>query len=734
MKPNVGAPRSLSPLFALLLTACAPAPSPTLAGDAKPAGTPAPVERPAPAAPRFTYPATRTSPTIDTLHGVAVSDPYRWLEDVKEPEVAKWMDAQDGHARSRFSALPLTEPLRKRFTELFYVDFESAPFRANSRWFWTAQKGTQEKAVVYWREGEKGQARVLLDPNGWSRDGSVSLGSWFVSRNGKTIAYQVKANAADEATLDLVDVASGKKLASIPGAKYSWDIAWSKNDEGIFYTWVPPVGTVPTADRPGQAEIRFHRIGTDPARDPTVRAKTGDPKTFTHAYSGTQDRYAFHVVRHGWVSRDVFTLDLHDPKASWQPFTVGVKANAFPTFHGGRFYVRTDEDAPRGRIFVVDPKKRERGAWKELVPEHATRTLESMRVIGDKLVLSYLDDVKSHIEVRDTEGQLERTVELPGIGSAWLSGHPEDDAAFLTYTTFTQPTQIFRTSVKNGGRALHSEVKVPFDASPYVVEQIFATSKDGTKVPAFVVRHRDAARDGRAPMLMYGYGGYGYATTPAYWGSIVPWLERGGSAAFAIIRGGGEYGESWHQAGMRHKKQNVIDDFHAIAEKLVKDGYTRSDRFAIRGASNGGLLVSAAMTQRPDLYRTVLCGVPLADMVRYHLVGAGKTWIEEFGSSEIEADFGPLYALSPYHHVKEGVRYPSIVITTADTDDRVDPMHARKLAAIFQARSTGGEALLRIEKNAGHGGAGTIKSAVDERAETFAFLMHEVGMDDAPLR
>lgn len=726
-------------LALLLVLAGCGAPAAT-AHDAPPSGASADaIGRPVPVEPpptsRFAYPATRLSPTTDTLHGVAVEDPYRWLEDVKSPEVQTWMRAQDGYARGRFGALPLTEPLRKRFAELYYVDSESAPFRAKNRWFWTKQAGTQEMSVVYWREGKTGAPKVLLDPNGWSKDGSVSLGEWFVSRNGKTIAYQVKANAADEATLEFVDVGTGKKLASdsIPGAKYSWDLGWSRNDDGVYYTWVPPVGAVPTAERPGYAELRFHRLGTDPAKDRVVRERTGDPKTFVYATTGVQDRWAFYVVRHGWVSRDIYILDLHDPQATFKPFSVGVKANAFPFFYEGRFYVRTDEGAPRGRVFAVDPAHLERAAWKEIVAEHPTRALKSIGVMGGKLVLEYLDDVQSRIEIHGLDGKLERTVELPGIGTASLGGHRDDDEAYLTFTTFTQPTQIFRTSIAKGGRELYAEVKVPFDASPYAIEQIFAVSKDGTKVPAFVVRRKDAKPDGSAPLLLYGYGGYGYNTTPSYWGSLVPWLERGGSAAFAVLRGGGEYGETWHQAGMRHKKQNVIDDFHAVAEKLVSDGYTRPDRLAIRGASNGGLLVGAAMTQRPDLYRTVLCGVPLLDMVRYHQFGAGKTWIDEFGSADIADDFAPLFALSPYHHVKSGTRYPSVVITTADTDDRVDPMHARKFAALMQARSAGGEVVLRIQKNAGHGGGGTTKSAVDERAETFAFLMHEVGMDDAPV-
>jgi prolyl oligopeptidase len=682
------------------------------------------------------YPATKADAIVDTLHGVRVEDPYRWLEDAANNEVRAWMDAQDAYGRKALDALPLTNELRARFTELYYTGFKTAPWRRGKRWFWVEQDAKQEKAVIYFREGKDGPRRVLLDPNTWSTDGSVALGAWFVSRNGKIVAYQVKSNAADEATLEFIDIASGKKLTSdtIEGAKYTWELAWAPNEDGVYYTWVPAPGTVPTADRPGQAEIRFHKLGTDPKKDPTIHAKTNDPTTFVYASSFVDDKYAFYVVRHGWVSRDVYFVDLQKPGAKWQPLVVGQKASYYPTFVGGKFYVRTDEGAARFRVFQVDPKRPGRDAWVEIVPEHPTQPLQSVSFAGGRMVHKYLDDVKSRIEVRTLDGKLERNVDLPGVGSSSLDGHPEDDDAYLTYTTFTVPAQIFRTSVKKGGLDLYSKVEVPFDSTPYAVEQIFAKSKDGTRVPAFVIRRKGQPLDGSSPVLMYGYGGYAVSTLPGYWGSIVPWLERGGTAVFANIRGGGEYGEAWHKAGMRRNKQNVFDDFNAVAEHLIREKYTAAERLAIRGDSNGGLLVSAALTQRPDLYRAVLCGVPLTDMVRYHLVGAGKTWIEEFGTPDDAGDFAVLNGLSPYHHVKAGTKYPAVLVLTSDTDDRVDPMHARKMAAMLQARSAGGDVLLRIEKNAGHGGADTIKSAVDMRAQSLAFVMHEVGMDTAPRR
>lgn len=677
------------------------------------------------------YPAARVDKTADTLHGVSVADPYRWLEDASNPEVKKWVDAEDELGRSKIEALPITQELKKRYAELYYVGTRSAPSRWGNRWFWTERKPEQEKEVVYWREGKAGAAKVLLDPNAWAADGSLALGDWFISRNGKTCAYQVRKNAADEATLEFVDVATGKHLDkdTIEGAKYTWDLGWARNDDGVYYTWVPPKGSVSDSERPGYAEIRFHKLGTDPKTDKTVQPKTGDATTFVYATTDTDDRYAYYVVRHGWVSRDVYVLDLHDPKAQWKPFVVGHPATYSVWFSYGRFYIRTDEDAPRGRLFSCDPKKIGRENWVEVLPQDPKRALQYVAAAGGKLIAKYLDDVKTTLEVHDPSGKLERTVQLPGIGTADVRGRPEDDEAYLSFSTFFQPEQIFKTSVKKGGLDLYSEVKVPFDPSPYTVEQLFAKSKDGTQVPAFVIHRKDAKQDGSVPLLMYGYGGYGTSVTPAFWSSFVPWLEHGGSAAVANIRGGGEYGEDWHKAGMRLKKQNVFDDFEAVTSLLIEKGYTRADRLAIRGESNGGLLMGAALTQHPELYKAVQCAVPIIDMMRYHLVGAGKTWVQEFGTPDDPDDFKVLYAYSPYHQVKQGTKYPAVLLQSADSDDRVDPMHARKFAAMLQARSAGGPVLFVVQKNAGHAGGDMIKTWVEMRAQGTAFLMHETGLD-----
>jgi prolyl oligopeptidase len=374
-----------------------------------------------------------------------------------------------------------------------------------------------------------------------------------------------------------------------------------------------------------------------------------------------------------------------------------------------------------------DPKKSERAAWKEIVPEQKDATMTSASILGGKLVLSYLKDVTTRIEVHDLDGKKVRDVELPVVGAAGIHGREDEDEAYLSFTSFTYPTEIHETSIKTGKSSLWFKLKLPVDPTKYDVEQLFFPSKDGTRVPMFVVHGKDVKKDGKAPLLVTGYGGFRSAQTPGFRSSMFPWLERGGVYVIVNLRGGDEYGEEWHRAGMKHNKQNVFDDFTGAAEHLYKEGWSTPARTAIMGGSNGGLLVGAAITQRPDLYKVALCEVPLIDMVRYHKFGSGKTWIEEYGSSDDPDDFKALHAYSPYHHVKKGTKYPSVLLLSADSDDRVDPMHARKFTAALQDASSGGPVLLRIERNSGHGGADLVKAAVEKIADEYAFALSEIG-------
>jgi prolyl oligopeptidase len=680
------------------------------------------------APPAFVYPAARRGDQVDDLHAVRVADPYRWLEDGTSPEVKKWTDDQDALTRAYVSKLPGRDAMADRLRELFYIESAGTPTHHGKRWFYPRRDAGKEKFTVYWREGKEGEDRALLDPNTWSADGSVSLGAWIVSWDGRTVAYAVKSNNSDEATLYVMDVATGKKseVDVIEGAKYAWP-SWTPAGDGFYYTWLPPAGSVPTAERPGYAEVRFHKLGTNPTTDRTVHEKTGDPKTFIGAELSKDGRWLVLTVEHGWTRTDVEFMDLRAKKGDWRPLVLGKDARYVVDVDRDHFFVRTNEGAPRYRIFKTDPLHPERAAWEELVSERSDATLESSSIVGHTLSLVYLKDVVTQLEVRDEEGKLVRNVDLPTLGtSGGLSGNVDDDLAYYSFQSFTYPTEIDETSVKTGKRATFYRLKVPADPTKYVVEQMFAKSKDGTRVPFFVVRSKDFVKSGSTPTVLYGYGGFQVPQTPSFATSIYPWLEHGGIWVVANLRGGSEYGEEWHRHGMRREKQNVFDDYFAVAEEIIREGFTRPGKLAALGASNGGLLVGAAITERPDLFGVALCGVPLLDMLRYHLFGSGKTWIEEYGSADDRDDFKSLYSYSPYHHVTKGTRYPATLLLSADSDDRVDPMHARKFAAELQWASTGGPVLLRIEKHSGHGGADLVRAAVEKLADEYAFAFDQM--------
>jgi prolyl oligopeptidase len=665
---------------------------------------------------------------VDVLYGVAVADPYRWLEDGASDEVKKWTEEQDAFARARLARLPERDSIAARFKELFYVESVGMPHRLGGRLFFPRRDEGKEKFTVYWRQGKAGKDNVLLDPNAWSADGSLSLGVWVVSYDGKRVAYTVKSNNSDEATLHVMDVATGRvsDVDVIEGAKYAWP-SWTPSGSGFYYTRLPLPGSVPTADRPGYAEVCFHPLGADPKNDAVVHEKTGDPKTFVSATVSKDGRWLVATIEHGWTSTDIAFQDLHQKEPRWTPLVTGKDARYDLSVDRDRFFVWTNEGAPRYRVFRVDPAHSEREQWKEIVAERSDATLEGVSVVGRRLSLSYLKDVVSRVEVRDEDGKLVREIALPTLGSAsGLNGEADDDVAYYSFQSFTHPTEIFETSVATGKTSTFYALKVPVDPSKYAVDQIFATSKDGTRVPFFVVHAKDQRRDGNTPTILYGYGGFQSAQTPAFSSSIYPWLEHGGVWVTANLRGGSEYGEDWHRHGMRREKQHVFDDYFAVAEELVKQGFTKPGRLAALGGSNGGLLVGAAVTQRPDLFRVALCGVPLLDMVRYHRFGSGKTWIAEYGSADDSDDFAALYAYSPYHHVTSGTKYPSTLILSADSDDRVDPMHARKFAAELQWASTGGPILLRVEKHSGHGGADLVRAAVEKLADEYAFALDQM--------
>jgi len=682
-----------------------------------------PPEKPVPPRP---WPATRTEAITDTVHGVKLADPYRWLEDEKREDVQAWMNVQDNYARAELGKLPGRAELAARLKELFYYDAISAPAHRKGRFFYTRKHADKEKTVVYWKQGEKGAEKVLFDPNTWSTDGSAGLGGWWPSHDGKYVAYAKKLNNSDETTTYIHDVAKGKDLPDvIPGTKYS-DASWTPDGTGFYYTWVPEVSDkVTIADRPGFAEVRYHKLGSDPAKDPVIHEKTGNPQTFIGGGLSWDGRWLIVTIQHGWNSSDIYFKDARKPTAPWTTLVEKVDANFSVDVWRDKFYVLTNDGAPRYRLFKVDPKTPARASWKEIVPQNEA-TLEKANVVGEKLVLTYLRNAATEVEVLDLEGKLVRKVELPPLGtSGGIAGLPDEDTGYFAYTSFTEPQVIYKTSIKTGKVNEWARIKLPVETAGMVTEQVFYPSKDGTKISMFIIRPKTAQKDGKNPTILYGYGGFNVNLTPGFAATRAVWIERGGIWAIPNLRGGGEYGEDWHRSGMLANKQNVFDDYIAAAEYLAKEGWTSRDHLAVYGGSNGGLLTGAVMTQRPELYKAVVCAVPLLDMLRYHLFGSGKTWIPEYGSAEDAAQFQVLHAYSPYRRAVEAgpTKYPAVLFETSDHDDRVDPMHARKLAAVVQANTTAdAPVLLRIERNAGHGGADMVKQQVERTADMLAFL------------
>lgn len=681
--------------------------------------------------PEKKFPSTERIEVVDTLHGVDIPDAYQWLEKVEEKNVQTWMTTQDTYARKELAALPNRDALKKRFGELYYVDSVTAPNKKGNRFFYSRRHADKEKSVYYWREGEEGKEQVLLDPNAMSKDGSVSVGRIYPSPNGKNLAYTLRVNAGDESTMYVMDVATGKisDIDIIPGAKYAGP-SWTPDGKGFYYTWLPVDPKIPTAERPGYSDIRFHKLGTDPLKDEVIKGKIGDPQKFHGVDLCKTGRYLFYYVWHGWTASDLYYRDLKSKSKEFKPLVVGKKAQYSVEAWKGNFYFFTNENAPRWKVMKAPAKSPEQENWKEVVPEFADGSvINNMQIVGGNLVLTLLSDVYSKLRVHDLNGKLIRDIKLPGIGATYgMTGQPDNDTAYFGFQSFTVPSRIFKTKISTGATELWTKVEVPITPENFQVEQVWFTSKDGTKVPMFVVTKKGIKKDGSTPFILSGYGGFNVSLRPSFRASIFPWLEAGGGYAIPNLRGGGEFGEAWHQAGMREKKQNVFDDFIGAAEYLIKEGYTQSSKLAIRGGSNGGLLVGAAMTQRPDLFKAVICAVPLLDMIRYHKFGSGMTWISEYGSADNADEFKYIHAYSPYHHIKDE-NYPSLLMLSADNDDRVDPMHARKFVAKVQHHSKSDQpVLLRIEKNAGHGGADLIREYIERDTDTYAFLMSELGL------
>jgi prolyl oligopeptidase len=693
----------------------------------------------------FDYPPTRRQDLVETLHGVAVPDPYRWLESSDDPEVRAWTESQNDLTASVLSAVPGRERLRARLTELLGIGTISAPAVKRGRLFFTRREGRQLQPVLYWREGPDGEDRALVDPAVLEPDATAALDWWYPSPDGRLVAYGVSRSGDEKSVLSVVEVETGALLTdSIPHTRFC-SLAWLPDSSGFYYTRYPTPGEVPAGDENYFRHVFFHRLGDDWRDDPKVFGEGRAREDMVGCALSPDGRWLLASASQGWAKNELYLQDTREPERGFIPVVEGVPALFLASVQNDRLYIRTNDGASRYRLFAVDPREPRREAWAEIIPE-SDEVLDAHSVVGGRLVCEYLVRASARLRLHRLDGSPERELELPALGSLFgWGGEWDGDELYYGFTSFATPPTVYRHHLPSGETALWEQVSLVRDTEEagvsevpapvlnpddYQVRQVEYPSRDGTPVTMFIVHRRDLPRDGQRPTLLYGYGGFNASMTPFFARAQVLLLERGGVYAVANLRGGGEYGEDWHRAGMLDRKQNVFDDCITAAEYLVREGYTSSERLAVQGGSNGGLLVGAAVTQRPDLFRAAVCQVPLLDMVRYHLFSIARLWIAEYGGAEDPEQFRWLHAYSPYHHVREGTRYPAMLITAAESDTRVDPLHARKFAAAIQRAQADPERpiLLRIETKAGHGAGKPFTKQVDEATDLWSFLFRELSL------
>ena len=681
---------------------------------------------------------TRRDDLVDTLHGVPVADPYRWLEDGEAREVRDWTAAQNARTAAALGAVPGRVALEARLRDLLQVGTVTAPMVRGGRCFYLKRAGDQAQSILCARDGADGAEWVLVDPNALAADGLAALDWWEPSPDGRRVAYGVSRDGDEWSTLRVVEVASGETLPdAIPRTRYS-SVAWLPDGGGFSYTRYPTPGTVPAGEEEYGSHAFFHRLGTDPAADPKVFGEGRSPQDTIVLVSSADGRWLVATVHQGWARSEVILRDLTWDDGPWVPVIDGVDAlfeNAIPT--ADRLYLLTNRDAPNGRIVGIDPTAMapELTDWTTLVPERADRVIAGFVLAGGRIVAHELEAATSRLRVYGLDGVPLGELALPGLGTVTaLDGEADGPLLVAGYTSFATPPAAFVFDTTTGERTPLAPLPPPAGVDPASIEvtQVRYPSKDGTPISMFLVHRWGLTPTGDHPTLLTGYGGFNISEGPEYRAALPAWLERGGVFALPNLRGGGEYGEAWHRAGMGAHKQNVFDDVLAAADWLITAGYTNPDRLAIGGGSNGGLLVGAAITQRPDLFRAALCAVPLLDMVRYHYFRIAKLWIPEYGASDDPAAFAWLHAYSSYHRVVDGVCYPATLLTCGEQDSRVDPLHARKMAALLQHATGFGDdrpILLRAETKAGHGAGKPLAKRIAEAADTWGFLGWQLGVD-----
>jgi prolyl oligopeptidase len=709
--------------LALLMTAPGAAHAAPLAADAAAAAP----------APALVYPATTRGDTVDPQFGVDVADPYRWLEDdVRvDPKVAAWVAAENKVTDAYLATLPGRESFQKRMTELYNYERFGLPRKAGSRYFYSRNDGLQPQSVLFVRDGLKGEGRVLIDPNGWAKDGATALAEWEPSEDGKHLLYSVQDGGTDWRIVRVKDVATGEDTGDeIRWVKFS-GLAWAKDGSGFYYSRFPE-------PKEGEAfqslnenhAVYFHRLGTAQSADTLIHATPDKPKLNNSAQVTDDGKYLLVTGSEGTDERYALTLYPIGKKGAGKPITlVDDYANnwEYVANEGTRFTFLTNKDAPRQRLVSLDIRKP--GELTELVAQNEATLVGASRV-GNRIILSYLGDAKSEAEMVGLDGRPISAIHLADIGSAaGFGGNPKDPETFYAFSSFATPTTIYRLDTVTGKSEIFAAPKLTFDPRQFSVEQRFYKSKDGTEVPMFVVMKKGLDRSKGSPTLLYGYGGFNVSMTPGFSPTKLAWMDAGGVYVVANLRGGGEYGKAWHDAGRLDKKQNVFDDFIAAGEYLISEGITGKGQLAIEGGSNGGLLIGAVTNQRPDLFAAALPAVGVMDMLRFDRFTAGRYWVDDYGYPSKEADFRNLLAYSPYHNIRGGTAYPAILVTTADTDDRVVPGHSFKYTAALQHADIGPKPhLIRIETRAGHGSGKPTDKIIAEAADKYAFAAKWTGL------
>lgn len=689
------------------------------------------------------YPQSPQGNQVDTYHGISVSDPYRWLEDPDSDDTQAWIEAQNQVTFDYLNAIPARDRIKQRLTELWDYEKYGIPFKggdtqvpgAVKRYFYFKNDGLQNQSVLYTLKSLDDEPRVLLDPNQLSEDGTVALSGLTISEDGNLMAYGLSASGSDWQSWRVRDVETGEDLSDrLEWIKFS-GASWTHDNQGFFYS---------RYDKPNEAskledvnrfqKLYYHRLGTPQADDVLVYHRLDQPDWGFNGSVTEDGRYLIISVWQGTDPRNlVFYKDLSDPNSEIVELISEFEANySFVDNEGSVFWFQTDLDAPRGRVIAIDINQSDREHWQEVIPQR-DETLESIGLLNNQFVAAYLKDARSNILIFDLQGNFVREVVLPGIGSAGgFGGQRKDTETFYSFTSFTTPPTIYRYNLVTGESTLFRQPTVAFNPDDYETQQVFYNSKDGTRVPMFITYKKGLKLDGNNPTYLYGYGGFNVSLTPNFSVSNVVWMEMGGVYAMPNLRGGGEYGEDWHQGGIKLQKQNVFDDFIAAAEWLIAHNYTKPEKLAIGGGSNGGLLVGACMVQRPDLFGAALPAVGVMDMLRFHKFTIGWAWTADYGSPEDPQEFQALYAYSPLHNLQPGTAYPATMITTADHDDRVVPAHSFKFAAALQAAHTGtAPALIRIETKAGHGAGKPTAKIIEEIADRWAFLVRTLEIDVA---